>query len=376
MELLIWTVLALSASAVGDAISEPRLSIYGLCPRRVNGEDDESILRGLYDATRSLPFLAGFSSPKPDLHLVSIPAPLDISVAADDRIGVPARAAMMARSRRSYSDLGDRRAVALYIAHAEAWKMIAEGNAPLALVILDPSTLSGDDTKQPPEHLSAFEALLGEMGDANEAVEDNGLSASVWDIALLSSQSAPLDAARQGARLWSFTAGKLAKAGWRVPVAWRGWDAYLLTRRGARILISNGALPMTSRSESHASSLIALGLLRGVFLPASSLIRRTPPGQGVESEWQSAADADAATPTMKSLLFESKCDLCTLPQDYSRTGRYFRIALPALLVGYVLTTLVRMLAAKTIAPAGAGAGTGARRGTVLPTTVKADLCSL
>jgi hypothetical protein len=135
---------------------------------------------------------------------------------------------------------------------------------------------------------------------------------------------------------------------------------------------------MTSRSESHASSLIALGLLRGVFLPAATLIRRAhpAPGQGMESEWQSAADADAATPTMKSLLFESKCDLCTLPQDYSRTGRYFRIALPAMLVGYVFTAIVRMFAAKTIAPAGAGTGAGARRGTVLPTTVKADLCSL
>ena len=72
------------------------------------------------------------------------------------------------------------------------------------------------------------------------------------------------------------------------------------------------------------------------------------------------------------LFFEMKCDLCTLPQDYSRTGRYIRIAAPALIVGYLAILTLRMLLS------GVCCGGEARARHVLPVTTKpsSDICPM
>ena len=398
--------------------SSSSLAIYGLIPP--NGQWDEPNLRRTLSAAASiLPVLAGVTPAAADLHLIPITDHREINVANDDRIGVAARVAMLAQARRSFSDLRDTRAVSLYLAHAAAWRSIVDGDAPYALVLLDPASVidpllpvaapasaaaaaaaaslplvnnnNNNNNNQP--FTSAAVAALWLATEAENREGGGGVS-SPFHLAILSSRVQPVNALppslssstlsikqpqqhkNNAAETEGLAVTALLDAGWRTPLAWRNWDAYVVTKKGAEILLSNGALPMTSRAESHAASLVALGLLRAIYLPSAALSvpRLQSPSPLTSTDGGEILEEEAS---LNSLFFETNCDLCTLPQDYSRTGRYARIALPALLVGYVTVLALRMLALGECGTMAASSSSQKRN--VLPVTAKPssdNICSM
>jgi len=371
--------LALALLLPHSLCAPPAIALYGLVPPGAPAAAEPAALRrALLAAAGALGALAGAALDVPADGLVPVPAPAGLDLSGDDRIGVPARAELAARARRSWGDLGDRRAVALYLAHAAAWQRFVDSGAPVALVLLDPASADGGGggpSGGGPS--SAFPAAAAAaLWDAFEADGAGG----AWHLALLSAAVAPALARAPAAPA-------LARAGWRVPEGWRGWDGYLISRRGAQVLLAQSALPMTARAEAHASALVNLGILSALALagPAGpgagggvARVGAAGAGAGDAAGEPPAAqlDSDAAAATLRGLLFEARCDLCALPADYSRSARYAAVAAPAALAGFALALGVRaLLLAGAASAAGAPPAPRAGARSALPASASmGDLC--
>jgi hypothetical protein len=269
----------------------------------------------------------------PPLAVVEVPAPAPLlQLLADDRISVSARAAMLAGERRSHSDLADAAAASLALGHAAAWERLLASSAEAALVVVDPgSAVAGAATLVEP-----LQRGVGAMWGA----------APPADLLLLGALVPPA-AARAPAD------GALAAAGWRVPLQWRGWHAYVLTRRGATVLLSQGAAPASQRAEAHASALADLGLLRALWLPGAPPAPARAPGWAGGGGGGSGGGGGGTA--LGALLEERVCDLCDVPEDYSRFGHVFGTAGPVAVAAGLVSGWVafRCLPRRAAAPAAA-----------------------
>jgi hypothetical protein len=325
-------LLALAAClaplAAGDAPAAAALPVYGLFSAAAPAAARAAALAA------ALPALAaslGAPCAAADDGAVEAPAPASLDLVKDDRINVPSRALLLHGARRAFSDLGDARAVSLALGHHAAWQRFHRSGLPLAVFLVDPEALlpPAPGSAPPP----ALRAALARGGAA-------------WDLLLLGALVPP-----QRARARAGDAA-LEQAGWMVPLRWRGWHAYVLSRAGAEALLREGALPLSQRSEAYASSLVDLGLLRALALApgggggggsggssgggsggggggggdAPVLIGR-PPG------WGSAGSAG-----LGAQLAEAPCDLCQVPEDYSRMGHIVLAAGPSAVIAGLLTT--------------------------------------
>ena len=320
----------------------PSLALYGLFPPS-SAADASSRRASLLSAASSLPSLAGVELSVPADALLDVPVPRNLDVSGDDRVSVPARMALLTHAQRSWADLGDRRAVALYLAHVAAWQRLVDSDAPAALIILDPATVVVDGGAGAPPTLMPSTVSVADLlnaaaeggGGGGSGGSDGGVGAPPWQLLLLSSVVPPTATLAPADP-------SLARAGYRVPLNWRSWDAYVLTRRGAQALLASGALPMTARVEAHTSALVALGVFSALWKADGSFaVRREPgvlpaePGSAATELGVDAAD-DVPLPSLRALVFEESCDLCALPQDYSRMDRYMRVSLPGALLGFAL----------------------------------------
>ena len=266
--------------------------------------------------------------------VVEVPSPGGLDLARDDRIGVPARALLVQGARRSFGDLGpDARAVALALAHHAAWKRFHESGQPLGLILVDPESLL-----PPAPSAGAPEARR------QAALRAALTRASAWDLLLLGALVPPqLQSAARGA---AAAEAALEHAGWVTAQRWRGWHAYMLTRAGAATLLEEGALPLAQRAEAHASCLVELGLLRALALrseveggggAAAAATAASPASSAPEAPliarplgWGAAEGSGDAS--LGSLLAEWPCDLCELPEDYSRLGHILIAAGPSAVI--------------------------------------------
>jgi len=261
----------------------------------------------------------GLPPPSSALQL-EVPPPQPLSqLLADDRFSVSARAAMLAGERRSHSDVATPAAAALALAHAAAWEALLASPAAAACVVVDPGSALA-----PPPSSSSSSSSSPPLPDALQrgVAAMWGAAAPPADLLLLGALVPPA-ASREPPE------AALAAAGWRVPLRWRGWHAYVLTRRGATALLAEGAAPISQRAEAHASALADLGLLRALWLPSA------PAAPARAPRW-AASEGAAATSSLGALLAEQRCDLCDVPEDYSRFGHIFAAGAPAALLAGLL----------------------------------------
>jgi hypothetical protein len=260
----------------------------------------------------------GLPPPSSALQL-EVPPPQPLSqLLADDHFSVSARAAMLAGERRSHSDVATPAAAALALAHAAAWEALLASPAAAACVVVDPGSAlapppSSSSSSSSPPLPDALQRGVAAMW---------GAAAPPADLLLLGALVPPA-ASREPPE------AALAAAGWRVPLRWRGWHAYVLTRRGATALLAEGAAPISQRAEAHASALADLGLLRALWLPSA------PAAPARAPRW-AASEGAAATSSLGALLAEQRCDLCDVPEDYSRFGHIFAAGAPAALLAGLL----------------------------------------
>ena len=249
--------------------------------------------------------------------LLEVPAPQALpQLLQDDRFSVSARAAMLAGERRSHSDIATPAAAALALAHAAAWERLlsAPGAPPAACVVVDPGSVVALGAPPLPDVLQRGAGAM--WGAAPPA-----------DLLLLGALVPPA-ASREPRE------GALAREGWRVPLQWRGWHAYIVTRQGATVLLQEGAAPASARPEAHAPALADRGLLRARWLPSA------PAAPGRALGWAGGGGGGGAPTALGALLEEQRCDLCDVPEDYSRMGHTLAAAGPvaalaALVSGWV-----------------------------------------
>ena len=263
---------------------------------------------------------------------VEVPSPQSLDLRTDDRINVPSRALLAQGARRSYGDLGDARAVALALGHHAAWLRFQGSGTPLGLFLVEPEgVLPG---AAPAAAAAAVRSALGSAGAA-------------WDLLLLGALVPP-----QQLRPPPPGDAALALAGgWAVPLRWRGWHAYVLTQAGVDALLREGALPLSQRAEAHASALVDLGHLRALALREGGGVGA---GAGAGSSGGGAEGAARGAPiiaraegwgvssaaggALAHMLVEEPCDLCAVPEDYSRMGHILLTAGPSAVVAGLLTT--------------------------------------
>ena len=264
--------------------------------------------------------------------VIIVPAPSSIDLSSDDRIGVPARAALLSRSRRSHADLGGPEAVALSLGHVAAWQRFQKSGAPLGLFVLDSWAVLGD------VNVDAREELGRVMSSEGQA----------WDLLLLSTLVAPLQAKGTTPASNIPESTTLLSPNWMAaPIKWRGWNAYALTAKGVGILLEEGALPLSQRLEGHASSLVDLGLLKAVSwrggnrAVSPSFFKRDPVDWGLAERHGGPADS------LGALISEVPCDLCDIPEDYSRASHLALGILPAAFFTGTITFLVQRILCKS-----------------------------
>jgi hypothetical protein len=304
--MFLWLLL-LPAHARTLRIPQPPLLI-GLFPLSA---PEASRSPQLWSAAQALGFsFAGLPSP-PTPIVLEVPAPQALSqLLSDDRFSVSARAALLAGERRSHSDLGTPAAAALALAHLAAWERLASAPAaPAAIIVVDPGSVDGA-APRPPEALArAADAMWGNAPPA--------------DLLLLGALVPPRAAASRAP-----AGGELGASGWRVPQQWRGWHAYIVTRAGAAALLAQGAAPVSQRPEAHASALVNLGLLSAAWLPDA------PPAPARVAGW---ASGGAGASALGALLEEVRCDLCDVPEDYSRFGHIGAVGMPVAVLAGLLS---------------------------------------
>jgi len=248
--LLLLSSLPLTSSAT----SSSTLPLYGIFPwRTLPFTQTQTLQASLPILSQALGVPVVLPEGGVESGCVVPPEVSTIDLASDDRISVPSRAALLAKARRSHADLGDAHTVALSLAHVMAWERFQLSGAPYALFVVDPAGVAPVG--------SGGEGGGGGGGGGGGAplkglhLEGGGKLA--WDLALLGSLVPP--------SLTSSAAGGGEQLDWAIkPLKWRGWYAYILTAQGVKTLIEEGALPLSQRLESHAGSLVDLGLLNAV----------------------------------------------------------------------------------------------------------------
>ena len=324
------STMLVNSSAQAPAAAQPPLALYGLFAAAT---PPAARAPALAAAAASLAAALGLplAPPADGSGAVEVPAPQAPSALQhDDRINVPSRALLAQGARRAYGDLGDARAVALALGHHAAWLRFQASGLPLALFVVEPESLQ-----------------VGGGGGGGGAVRQAlGSAGAAWDLLVLASLVPPQRAAAAAPAGGSAAeAAALAQAGWATPLRWRGWHAYALTQAGVGTLLREGALPLSQRLEAFASTLVDLGSLRALApLPRSG-------SEGAEAGAAAAAAAalfarpegwglagSASGGELAHMLVEAPCDLCAVPEDYSRMGHILLAAGPSAVVAGVLTT--------------------------------------
>ena len=332
------STMLVNSSAQAPAAAPPPLALYGLFAASTA---PPARAHALAAAAAGLAAALGLplAPPADGSGAVEVPAPQTPSqLQHDDRVNVPSRALLVQGARRAYGDLGDARAVALALGHHAAWLRFQASGLPLALFVVEPESLQ----------------LGGGGGGAvvRQALDGAG---AAWDLLVLASLVPPQRAAAAAAEAAAAAAhaaggsaaeaAALAQAGWATPLRWRGWHAYALTQAGVGTLLREGALPLSQRLEAFASTLVDLGSLRalaplprggsegaeaGAAAAAAAALFARPEGWGLAG---SASGGELA-----HMLVEAPCDLCAVPEDYSRMGHILLAAGPSAVVAGVLTT--------------------------------------
>jgi hypothetical protein len=316
------------------------LSVYGLFAPSTS---TSTSTRSLSAACGLLSTAWGVQAAPAEEAVVEVPSPSSLNLLKDDRINVPSRVLLMQGGRRAYSDLGDALAVSLALGHHAAWLRFQRSGQPLGLFLVEPESI---ESAAPEAAAAAAAALRQALGQAGSA----------WDLLLLGALVPPQ-------RALPCPHPAMADAGWVVPLRWRAWHAYVLTQAGVQALLKEGALPLSQRSEAFASTLVDLGRLKALALaadpsamraagggaatPLSPLIPR-PAGWAAGPDSSSGSSSDigsssssgggsSSEQSLAQMLAETPCDLCAVPEDYSRMGHIAMAAGPTAVIAALAT---------------------------------------
>lgn len=332
---LILFLQCLPATSSATALSLP---LYGIFPwRTLSFTQHQTLQAVLPTLTQALGIPVVLPEGGVESGCVTPPEVSTINLASDDRISVPSRAALVSKSRRSHADLGDAHTVSLSLGHVTAWERFLVSGAPYALFVVDPGNVvvapGGGSGGGSLEGLHLGEGGVGGPGKL------------AWDLALLGSLVPPtLSSAGGGDLDWAYK-----------PLKWRGWYAYILSAKGVKTLLDEGALPLSQRLESHAGSLVDLGLLSAVAWRGrrGGLLARSAAATSA-----AAAAATAITATVGGdpppFLAEVPCDLCDIPENYSRATHIAFGVLPTAVIAGLLTAYAQHL----VCGGGGGVGGG------------------
>lgn len=280
---MLLTLLILALSQIVSA-QKPSLLGISIC----NDNDCHAKSEGDL-STALVSALSGFESVG-DYKAIFAPPTSSINILHDDRVLLSERIKIAGNERRTHGDLVDVVQVAQYIAHVDAWKALVDSEYDYAIIL---------------DGLSSFPSDIAQR--LEESLEDELSRPDQWDFLLLGFGMYPTVTHPISATTLSSNAGEYV-----IPERWRGLNAYVITREGAKKLLPT-ALPMASRIEYHLSSMAYLGHLTAL-MPVDESLHVYP---------------DVA-------MDELPCDLCDLPLDYSRARHVGWFATFGAVLGFVV----------------------------------------
>lgn len=201
-----------------------------------------------------------------------------LNVLQDDRVSLHTRVNIQTKSRRSHYEIATAGAVGASLSHITIWKEFLASDAPYVVVF-------EDDTVVDKVSMAYVDTLIPR------------LPASGWDMWLL------------GTHRWAFDGkplNSLEPKGWWKVTAFTGAHAYVLSRRGAEILLQQ-PFPIETHIEYYITGCAAL---KGLRLVKHWALRMTYSMEQSEGNDSDTFDGRKA------------CPVCRIPDDYPSHGVY------------------------------------------------------
>jgi hypothetical protein len=220
-----------------------------------------------------------------------------LDVANDERISLHTRVNIAKKYRRSDYEINTAGAIGASLSHLTIWKQFLASDAAYCVVF-------EDDTLIRQEDLDKIDRLIPK------------LPAGGWDMWLL------------GTHRWAFSGKPLVpdnRKGWWTVESFTGAHAYVLSRRGAEILLEE-PFPIETHIEYYITG---CARLKGLRLIKSWALRMTYSAEETEE-----IDSDT---------FDSRksCPVCYVPDNFPEVGFYmpynrlYRMAVGLTAVGFV-----------------------------------------
>jgi len=201
-----------------------------------------------------------------------------LDVMNDDRVSIHTKHNIRNKYRRSDYEINTVGAIGATFSHVTLWENFLKGKEPY-LVVFE------DDTLLRQHELDTIDALAKTLPPA-------------WDVWLL------------GRHNWKFVETPLVgseRNGWLSVSQFTGAHGYILSRKGAKILLTN-PYPIETHIEYYMSACTELKGLKIIKHPKLRLIYNT--------EHTSVADSD-------TFLDRASCPTCKIPDHYYSYGLYF-----------------------------------------------------
>jgi hypothetical protein len=191
----------------------------------------------------------------------------------DKRIGIHTRLNIVRNYRRSHYEINTLGAIGASLSHIGIWKRFLESDAEYAVVF-------EDDTVVREEDLTRVDTLIRDLPQG-------------WDLWLL------------GTHKWMYQGVPLTDdpKGWSKTLQFTGAHAYVISRRGAQILLDE-PFPIETHIEFYITACVKLKGLKIVRHPSLRI--------GYNAEYTKENDSDT---------FESRfsCPVCYVPDNYMDT---------------------------------------------------------
>jgi hypothetical protein len=240
------------------------------CPTRVINLDRRTDRWGTFSKQ---PLLGEFK----ELERFSAVDGSKLDVVRDDRVSVHTRQNILTKTRRSHYEICTAGAIGASLSHLTIWEEFLKGDAEY-LVVFE------DDTIVDTAAMTYVDTLIPKLPES-------------WDMWLL------------GCHRWAFKGEPMdeqnPKSWWRVK-AFTGAHAYVLSRRGAQILLQE-PYPIETHIEYYIS---ACSALKGLVIIKHWALRM--------SYFAETTDAD------DSDTFDGRknCPVCYIPDNYPEEGLY------------------------------------------------------
>lgn len=202
-----------------------------------------------------------------------------LDVVNDERISIHTRHNIKNKFRRSHYEINTPGAIGASFSHITIWKNFLKSNAEYVVVF-------EDDTIVDEKSMKLIDELIPGLPDHD------------WDLWLL------------GRHQWSFTEKPIQEKipkGWLNVTEFTGAHAYVLTRRGAEILLDK-PYPIETHIEYYICACAEFKGLR--------IIRHNDLRMGYFAEEKNDNDSD-------TFLTRQSCPVCYIPDHYHSYGLFF-----------------------------------------------------